>query len=266
MTNPDAPLAGKVAYVTGAARGQGRSHCVRLARAGADIVAIDACAPVAEHNGYPPAQPEDLAETVSLVEGEGRKIVADEVDVRDAAGQQRVIADALEQFGRLDIVVANAGLELTGLAALDFTEEQFDRMFSVNTKGAFFTMQAAGRHVADNGRIVYISSSTTGYPNPGYALHGSSKVAPEYLVRVLAHELGHRGIAVNSIVPTATGGAGLHTHVEEGAPIQRFMAEFSPMGRMGTPQDVADIAEFFAGDLSAFVSGQTLVVSGCGAA
>jgi NAD(P)-dependent dehydrogenase (short-subunit alcohol dehydrogenase family) len=110
MTNPDAPLAGKVAYVTGAARGQGRSHRVRLARAGADIVAIDACAPVAQHNGYPPAQPEDLAETVSLVEGEGRKIVADEVDVRDAAGQQRVIADALEQFGHLDIVVTNAGV------------------------------------------------------------------------------------------------------------------------------------------------------------
>src|SRR6185295_5278707 len=106
----DKPLAGKVAYVTGAARGQGRSHCVRLARAGADVVAIDACAPVAEHNGYPPADPEDLAETVSLVEGEGRKIFADEVDVRDAAGQQRVVADALEQFGRLDIVGANAGI------------------------------------------------------------------------------------------------------------------------------------------------------------
>ena len=73
----ECPLAGKVVYVTGAARGQGRSHCVRLARAGADIVALDACAPVAEHNGYPPARPEDLAETVGLVEGEGRKILAD---------------------------------------------------------------------------------------------------------------------------------------------------------------------------------------------
>ena len=99
MTDHEAPLAGKVAYVTGAARGQGRSHCIRLARAGADIVAIDACAPVTDHNGYPPSRPEDLAETVSLVEGEGRKILADEVDVRDAAGQQRVVADALEQFG-----------------------------------------------------------------------------------------------------------------------------------------------------------------------
>jgi NAD(P)-dependent dehydrogenase (short-subunit alcohol dehydrogenase family) len=110
MIDSVTPLVGKVAYVTGAARGQGRSHCVRLARAGADVVAIDACAPVAEHNGYPPALPEDLAETVSLVESEGRKILADEVDVRDLAGQQRVVANAIEQFGRLDVVVANAGV------------------------------------------------------------------------------------------------------------------------------------------------------------
>src|SRR3984885_3106153 len=108
MTATDLPLAGEVAYVTGAARGQGRSHCIRLARAGADIVAIDACTAVTAHNGYPPSQPEDLAETVNLVEGEGRKILASEVDVRDAAGQRRVVGDAIEQFGRLDIVVANA--------------------------------------------------------------------------------------------------------------------------------------------------------------
>lgn len=104
------PLAGRVAYVTGAACGQGRSHCVRLARAGADIVAIDACAPVAEHNGNPAARPEDLVETIGLVEGEGRKILADHVDVRDLAAQQRVVAKAIEQLGRLDIVVANAGV------------------------------------------------------------------------------------------------------------------------------------------------------------
>src|ERR1700741_1569334 len=110
MTTIDLPLAGKVAYVTGAARGQGRSHCIRLARAGADIVAIDACGPVAEHNGYPHALPEDLAETVNLVEGGGRKIRSEEVDVRDLAGQQRLVSDTIEQFGRLDIVVANAGV------------------------------------------------------------------------------------------------------------------------------------------------------------
>ena len=85
----DTPLAGKVAYVTGAARGQGRSHCVRLARSGADVIAVDACGPVAEHNGYPPAEPADLAETVNLVEGEGRKIRAEEVDIGAGCGRFR---------------------------------------------------------------------------------------------------------------------------------------------------------------------------------
>src|ERR1700739_4607105 len=98
MTTTDLPLAGRVAYVTGAARGQGRSHCVRLARAGADIIAIDACGPVTAHNGYAPSQPEDLTETVNLVEGDGRKILASEVDVRDPAGQQRVVGAATDRF------------------------------------------------------------------------------------------------------------------------------------------------------------------------
>src|SRR6201991_2739234 len=137
----EAPLAGKVAYVTGAARGQGRSHCIRLARAGADIVAIDACAPVAEHNGYPPATPEELAETVSLVEGEGRKIVADEIDVRDLAGQQRMVSDALEQFGRLDIVVANAGVMNWG-RLWEISAQQFQDVIDINLTGLWNTIKA----------------------------------------------------------------------------------------------------------------------------
>jgi 3-oxoacyl-[acyl-carrier protein] reductase len=85
-------------------------------------------------------------------------------------------------------------------------------------------------------------------------------------VQVLAHELGERGVAVNAILPTATEGAGLHTDVTDESPIRKFMAGFSPMGRMGTPDDVADVAEFFASDLSSFVSGQLLLVSGGGLA
>ena len=141
MTETATPLAGKVAYVTGAARGQGRSHCIRLARAGADIVAIDACAPVAEHNGYPPAAPEDLAETVSLVEGEGRKIFAEEVDVRDLAGQQRVVANAVEQFGRLDIVVANAGVLNWG-RVWEISAQQWQETLDTNLTGLWNTMKS----------------------------------------------------------------------------------------------------------------------------
>ena len=161
MTATDLPLAGKVAYVTGAARGQGRSHCVRLARAGADIVAIDACGPVTAHNGYPPSQPEDLAETVNLVEGEGRKILASEVDVRDATGQQRVVIDAIEQFGRLDIVVANAGVLNWG-RLWEISAEQWQDTLDINLTGLWNTVKAvvpAMIEAGNGGSIITISSA-----------------------------------------------------------------------------------------------------------
>jgi NAD(P)-dependent dehydrogenase (short-subunit alcohol dehydrogenase family) len=103
-------LEGKVAFVTGAARGQGRAHAVRLAAEGADIVASDICGPVADSVTYPAATAEDLAETVRAVEETGRKVLARAVDIRDLEAQQELVADATEQFGRLDIVVANAGV------------------------------------------------------------------------------------------------------------------------------------------------------------
>ena len=113
---------------------------------------------------------------------------------------------ALTTFGKIDIVVVNAGPELVNLPVTDFTEAQYDQLFTTNTKGAFLTMQQAARHVADHGRILYISSSTASYPRPGYALHGGSKVAPQYLVQVLAQEIGHRGVTVNALLPTVTQG------------------------------------------------------------
>jgi 3-oxoacyl-[acyl-carrier protein] reductase len=204
--------------------------------------------------------------TVERIRELGAKAIAVQADVAKVDDVRHLFEAAQSAFGKIDIAVANAGLELTGLPVSDFTEEQYDRMFAVNTKGAFFTMQSAAKHVTDNGRIIYVSSSTTGYPMPGYALHGGSKVAPQYLVQVLAHEVGPRGIAVNAIVPTATEGAGLHVDVEDGAPIKKFAAGFIPMGRMGTPDDVANVAEFFASELSGFVSGQLLMVSGGGLA
>lgn len=106
----DQPLAGKVAFVTGAARGQGRQHAVRLAQAGADVVAIDACAPVSEYAGYEAATPEDLKETVRLVEAAGRKIIAEQADVRNGAALQSVVEEAVAQFGHIDILIANAGV------------------------------------------------------------------------------------------------------------------------------------------------------------
>lgn len=245
-------LSGKVALITGSARGIGKAIAERYAGLGADIV-INYTRDEAAANV-----------TVNEIKQFGRKAIAIQCDVSKTADIDRLFEMAKQAFGKIDIVVVNAGVELVGVPVSDFTEEQYDHMFNINTKGAFFTMQSAAKHIADNGRIIYISSSTTGYPRPGYALHGGSKVAPEYLVRILAQELGKRGITVNAILPTATEGAGVNTDIKDKARIQKFIDEFIPMGRLARVEDVANAAEFFAGHLSSYVSGQQLLLSGGG--
>jgi NAD(P)-dependent dehydrogenase (short-subunit alcohol dehydrogenase family) len=164
MTMTD--LTGKVALVTGSARGIGRAIAERYANLGADIVINYS----KDKTG--------AGATVARIHELGVKAIAVQADVARVDDVRHLFETAQSAFGKIDIAVANAGVEHTGLPVSDFTEEQYDQMFAVNTKGAFFTMQSAAGHVADNGRIIYISSSTTGYPMPGYALHGGSKVAP----------------------------------------------------------------------------------------
>jgi 3-oxoacyl-[acyl-carrier protein] reductase len=118
----------------------------------------------------------------------------------------------------------------------------------------------SAKHVGDNGRIIYIGSSTTAFPLLGHAL-GGSKIAPQFLVEILPTEIGHRGVAVNSILPTAIGGAGVYGDGVK-AEFREFITSFRPMQHMGTPDDVANVAEYLAGDLVAFVSGQHLLVTG----
>ncbi|GAT09677.1 mycofactocin-coupled SDR family oxidoreductase [Mycolicibacterium novocastrense] len=262
MTNPDTPLAGKVAYVTGAARGQGRSHCVRLARAGADIVAIDACGRVAAHNGYSPAGPEDLAETVSLVEGEGRKIVADRVDVRDLAGQQRVVSDAIEQFGRLDIVVANAGVMNWG-RLWEISAQQWQEVLDVNLTGVWNTIKAAVPpmiEAGNGGSIITISSAAGIKAVPGCGHYCASKFGVVGLTNSLAVELGEFGIRVNSVHPYGTDTPmGNDTSMYQiFADHQTYIHSFSP-GALSTesladPDLVSDIVVWLASDASSLLT------------
>ena len=179
----------------------------------------------------------------------------------EVAEIERLFAATLDRFGKIDIVVANAGMEIINQPIADFTEAEFDRLFAINTKGAFFTLQNAGKHVSDNGRIIYIGSSTTAYPLPGVGLYGGSKMAPRFLVEVLAKEIGHRGVTVNSIIPTAIDGAGVFTDGMDDTTREMIQA-LRPMQRMGSVEDVANAAEYFASELSAFVSGQHLLLSG----
>ena len=142
MTASGGPLEGRVAFITGAARGQGRAHAIRLANEGADIIAIDICGPISDTITYPLATSEELAETVRAVEATGRKVLAREVDIRDLAALQQVVADGVEQFGRLDIVVANAGVLSWG-RMFEMSEEQWDTVIDVNLNGTWRTIRAA---------------------------------------------------------------------------------------------------------------------------
>jgi SDR family mycofactocin-dependent oxidoreductase len=258
----DKPLAGRVAYVTGAARGQGRSHCVRLARAGADVVAIDACGPVADSNGYAPATPEDLGETVRLVEGEGRKILAKEVDVRDLEGQQRVVAEAVEQFGRLDIVVANAGVLNWG-RLWEISERQWQETLDTNLTGVWHTIKAVVPpmiEAGNGGSIINISSAAGIKAVPGCGHYCASKFGVVALTNSLAVELGEFGIRVNSVHPYGTDtpmGNDLSMY-QMFADHQTYIHSFSPgalpTDSLAAPDLISDIVLWLASDSSSLVT------------
>ena len=241
-------LKGKVALVTGSARGLGRAIAERFAALGANVVVNYA------------GSEQAAAELVAHIEGQSGKAIAVRADVSKVAEINQLFDMGRQMFGRLDIVVANAGIELVGRAATGFDEAEFNRLFEVNTKGAIFTMQRAARDIEDGGRIIYVGSSTTAFPMPGHALYGSSKMAPRFFVEVLAKELGVRGITVNSILPSATEGAGVSTNGPR--PEVQKLIEANPMRRMGTLKDTADAAEYLASDLANYVSGQHLLLSG----
>ena len=262
MTDPLAPLAGKVAYVTGAARGQGRSHCIRLARAGADIVAIDACGPVADSNGYEPAKPEDLAETINLVEGEGRKILAEEIDVRDLAGQQRIVANAIEQFGRLDIVVANAGVLNWG-RVWEISAQQWQETLDTNLTGLWNTMKAAVPpmiEAGNGGSIINISSAAGIKAVPGCGHYCATKFGVVGLTNSLAVELGEYGIRVNSVHPYGTDtpmGNDLSMYqVFQDHPnyIFSYSPGALPTESLAAPDLISDIVVWLASDASSLIT------------
>jgi 3-oxoacyl-[acyl-carrier protein] reductase len=249
MTN----LKERVALVTGSARGIGKAIAERFGALGASVVVNYATSEGPAHD------------VVSAITRAGGTAIAVQTDVFKVVDIDRLFATTIERYGRVDVVVANAGIELVGTPIADVSESDFDRLFAVNTKGVFFTLQQAARHIADNGRIMYVGSSSTAFPLPGYSLYSGSKMAPRFFVEVLAKELGARGITVNSILPTVTAGAGLSADAVR-PQASAFIRTFNPMQRAATLEDVANAAEYLAGDLSAFVSGQHLLLSGGGPA
>ncbi|GAB3392494.1 mycofactocin-coupled SDR family oxidoreductase [Amycolatopsis echigonensis] len=197
-------LDGKVALVTGAARGQGRSHAVRLANEGADLIIVDICGKVPT-TAYRGATSADLAETAQHIEKAGRRAVSREVDVRDLAALTEAVADGVAELGRLDVVVANAGV-FSSAPVHELTEEQWDTMIDVNLSGVWKTVRATVPTLIEQGTggsIVLISSTggTQGFPN--FAHYVAAKHGVIGLTRSIANELGAQNIRCNAIQPTS---------------------------------------------------------------
>jgi SDR family mycofactocin-dependent oxidoreductase len=268
----ESSLRGRVALVTGAARGQGRAHAIRLANEGADIVAIDVCAPVSTTVRYPAATSDELVETARAVEDSGRKALVREIDIRNLPDLQQLVDDAVDQFGRLDIVVANAGILSFG-RLWEMSEEHWDTVIDVNLSGTWRTLRAAVPAMIElgNGGSIIVISSTTGLKaTPGNGHYSASKHGLVGLTNALAVELGEYGIRVNSIHPYAVStpmGSSEemltfladHPSYLHSLPPMPFRAIGAPEEFM-TPEDIADTVAWLAGDGSANMSGSQVVV------
>jgi (+)-trans-carveol dehydrogenase len=227
-------LEGKVAFITGAARGQGRSHAVRLAQEGADIIAVDIVSQI-ETIPYPMATPQDLDQTVEAVAALDRRIIATEVDVRDYAGLKAALYDGVARLGRLDIVSANAGVVAYGPAD-ELSEETWQDVIDVNLTGVWHTAKAAVPHLraAGGGSIVITASGAGLKGTANLAAYTASKHGVVGLMKTLANELGPDMIRVNSLLPSS-----VDTEMIQNEPLYHL---FLP-DREGdiTPEDVAPV-------------------------
>src|ERR1700761_1472449 len=271
-------VAGKVAFITGAARGQGRSHAIRLAQEGADIIAVDVCedVPTVPYGGATEA---DLAETVKQVEALDRRIVATKADVRDYAQLKAALDDGVAQLGRLDIVSANAGIGSSPHTAWEMDEETWQTMIDVTLTGVWHSAKAAIPHLIEGGRggsIVLTSSAAGLMAYPNIAHYVSAKHGVVGLMKTLALELAPHFIRVNSIHPTQ-----VDTPMIQNEATWRLFrpdldhparADFEPASQAMNvlpipwvePVDISNAVLFLASDEARYITGVPLPVdAGC---
>ncbi|MFI5041734.1 MAG: mycofactocin-coupled SDR family oxidoreductase [Acidimicrobiales bacterium] len=259
-------LAGKVALVTGGARAQGRSHAVRLAVEGADVVVFDICAEAAEVD-YTVATTDDIDETVHLVEAQGRRCLAHIGDVRDPGALDEAVGDAVERLGGLDVVVANAGIS-TWDRFWEMSDAKWQAMIDINLTGVWRTFKAAAPVMieqARGGSLIAISSVAGLKSLPGQAHYSSAKHGIVGLVKSAALELGPFGIRVNSIHPwgvvSPMGDDPTPFKLMEANPT--FAASFGsvlPGPTMADPEDISNAVVYLASDASRCVTGIQLPV------
>lgn len=260
-------LEGQVAFITGAARGQGRAHAIRLAREGADIVAIDICQQM-ESVGYQMSTRDDLNDTVRQVQQLGRRIVAHEVDVRDAQALQKAFDDGIAELGPVTIVVANAGIGPGGFAS---AEQQWEDVMDVNLKGVWNTGRVAIPSMIENGRggSIVLTSSTAaliGPPSivPGMLGYTAAKHGVIGLMRSWANFLAPHNIRVNSVAPTTVrtpmaNDGDLSMIVQHAPELASSLTNALPVEAVEAV-DVANAVAWLASDEARYVTGTVLPV------
>ncbi len=251
-------LAGKVALVTGAGSGIGKAVSLRMAREGASLVAADLNAAAAQAT----------AEEATAM---GREVLALQVDVRDLGQLQAMVDAAVERFGRIDILVPSAGI-VQPMEMLEMTETDWDRMFAVNTKGVFFTLQMVARQMIrqGSGTIVTIASGAARGPRPYWIHYGASKAAVISITQSAAAALASHGITVNTVCPGVIATPmwdqiDQDMHEKSGMPVGEFRGralQKVPLGRAGTAEDVANAVVFLASPQASYITGQALNING----
>ncbi|EEQ33886.1 Short chain dehydrogenase AgnL6 [Microsporum canis] len=252
-------LDGKVALVTGSGRGIGAAMAVELGRCGAKVIA--------NYNKSVSSANQVVEEIKAL----GSDAVAIQADISQVSQTVKLFEEAVKAFGGIDIVCSNAGVISFGHLS-EVTEEEFDRVFSVNTRGQFFVAREAYKHLNQNGRIILMSSNTAdSFTVPKHSLYSASKAAINAFVRCLAKDCGDKKITVNAVAPGGTVTDMFHETAKDYLPnadklskqqILDIVANISPLTRCGYPADVARVVCFLASKESEWVNGKVIGVDG----
>ncbi|MEM7056082.1 MAG: SDR family oxidoreductase [Pseudomonadota bacterium] len=245
----DKVLSGKVAVVTGARRNQGRAYAVQLATMGADIVL----------HHHQPDGATDTAETARLVAEAGGRSVIGMGDLGDPTTAASLFDLAESEFGGADILVHTAGAIIKKPVA-DFTDADFEQLLNDNTRTTFYAMREGAQRLRNGGRIVAVGTSLTAGTAPGYAVYAGTKAPVEEFTRMMARELGSRGITVNNVAPGPLDNS--FFHAAENPKTAAYAASLAPSGRLGTEADIVPVVASLTTEQGGWTNGQTLFING----